>query len=133
MIRPCSVYRDEYDDCTSIKARFHQYFIFGESVDCSQWKKDYDNCKRYQESNGNDVAASEAIIQSETDRRRKRLEAHFGNTTWSRRKLPPEDWSKPLPDWIRKKNENTYLEIKQKELDGLTPAEKPDKFFCAIM
>jgi len=44
------VYKDEYDDCTSIKARFHQYFIFGETLDCSQWKTDYHNCYQWQKN-----------------------------------------------------------------------------------
>lgn len=42
------MYKDEYDDCTSIKARFHQYFIFGEILDCEQWKTDYHNCYQWQ-------------------------------------------------------------------------------------
>jgi len=42
------VYKDEYDDCTSIKARFHQYFIFGETLDCNQWNVDYHNCYQWQ-------------------------------------------------------------------------------------
>ncbi|XP_039956318.1 UPF0545 protein C22orf39 homolog [Bactrocera tryoni] len=132
-IRPCSVYKDEYDDCTSIKARFHQYFIYGESVDCSQWKKDYDNCERYVNSNGNDVSAGEAVVRSEAERRQKRMEAYFGNSTWKKRDNPPEDWSKPLPEWLAKKNENTFLELKQMELDGRKPVEEINKSYCAIM
>nr|CAD7589160.1 unnamed protein product [Timema genevievae] len=46
-IRPCDIYKEEYSDCTSIKARFHQYFIYGEMVDCSQWKKDFKNCSKW--------------------------------------------------------------------------------------
>nr|CAD7456526.1 unnamed protein product [Timema tahoe] len=47
LIRPCDIYKEEYSDCTSIKARFHQYFIYGEMVDCSQWKKDFKNCSKW--------------------------------------------------------------------------------------
>ena len=43
LIKPCEMYKEEYKDCKSIKARFHQYFIFGETLDCEQWKIDYDN------------------------------------------------------------------------------------------
>lgn len=43
------MYKEEYKDCKSIKARFHQYFIFGETVDCEQWKIDYDNCNLWSE------------------------------------------------------------------------------------
>jgi hypothetical protein len=48
-VRPCNMYKEEYSDCTSIKARFHQYFIFGKTVDCSQWKRDFDNCVRWKD------------------------------------------------------------------------------------
>lgn len=43
------IYKAEYDDCTSIRARFNQYFIFGEMLDCNQWKIDYSNCYDWQE------------------------------------------------------------------------------------
>lgn len=46
-VRTCESYKDEYSDCDSIKARFHQYFIFGEKVDCSQWQTDFENCMKY--------------------------------------------------------------------------------------
>lgn len=42
------MYKAEYDDCISIKARFHQYFIFGERIDCSKWKTDYMNCYEWE-------------------------------------------------------------------------------------
>lgn len=44
------MYREEYSDCTSLKARFHQYFIYGETVDCSQWKRDYNNCEKWKDN-----------------------------------------------------------------------------------
>ncbi|XP_021206473.1 uncharacterized protein LOC105842222 isoform X3 [Bombyx mori] len=57
MIRNCDIYEDEYDECTSFRARFHQYFIFGETLDCNQWKKDYDNCCKWESKK--DVKAAE--------------------------------------------------------------------------
>ncbi|KOC64589.1 UPF0545 protein C22orf39 like protein [Habropoda laboriosa] len=47
MVRPCEIYKDEYNDCTSIRARFHQYFVFGEPINCKQWNTDYKNCKKW--------------------------------------------------------------------------------------
>ncbi|EDW01986.1 UPF0545 protein C22orf39 homolog [Drosophila grimshawi] len=132
-IRPCHLYKDEYDDCNSFKARFHQYFIFGKDADCSQWLTDFKNCERYQQSNGNDMEAGAAIIKSEELRRMTRLQAHFANDTWAKRKSPPEDWAKPLPDWLEKRNENTYLELKQKELSGEAAPQEEQRSFCAIM
>lgn len=46
-VRPCEEYKEEYSDCRSIKAKFHQYFIHGETKDCTQWKTDYDKCLLY--------------------------------------------------------------------------------------
>lgn len=48
-VRPCKLYSDEYKECVSIKGRFHQYFIFGENIDCSQWKIDFENCNKWNE------------------------------------------------------------------------------------
>lgn len=127
------MYKDEYDDCTSFKARFHQYFIHGEDTDCTQWQIDYKNCIKYEDSNGNDVDAGEAVIRSEEERRLKRFHGHYGNTVWEKRKAPPEDWAKPLPEWLVKKNENSYLHLKQMEMDGRAVPEETTKSYCMIM
>ncbi|XP_022227752.2 UPF0545 protein C22orf39 homolog [Drosophila obscura] len=132
-IRPCHLYKDEYDDCTSFKARFHQYFIFGKDTDCSQWLTDYKNCERYHQSNGNDVAAGAAVVKSEEERRQTRLRAHYANNIWEKRKQPPADWAKPLPEWLEERNKNTYLELKQKELSGLSEPQDEKGSLCAIM
>lgn len=127
------MYQDEYDDCTSFKARFHQYFVHGKNIDCSQWQRDFENCLRYEKSNGNDTAAGEAVIRSESERRDVRMKAHYGNTTWKPRTNPPSDWSKPLPEWFKKRNENTFLELKQMELDGRAPLQEEVKSYCVVM
>lgn len=138
-IRPCFLYEEEYDDCNSIKGRFHQYFIHGESTDCLQWRRDYDSCVRYERDN-NDLRAAKEIIDSEVDRRANRMRAHYQNTVWSKRSGPPPDWQKPLPEWLVEKNRNTYLEIKQNEikaaeLSGETggAALKMERSLCVIM
>uniref|UniRef100_A0A1A9WK27 Synaptic plasticity regulator PANTS n=1 Tax=Glossina brevipalpis TaxID=37001 RepID=A0A1A9WK27_9MUSC len=131
-IRPCSVYKDEYEECTSIKARFHQYFIHGENTDCTDWHNDYQNCVRYEDSNGNDLAAGKAVVHSEEERRKNRFKGHYGNTVWQKRKTPPEDWAKPLPDWLAKRYENSYLSLKQMEIDG-NVTKLDEKQYCLIM
>lgn len=70
-IRPSFLYKEEYSDCKSIKGRFHQYFIHGESIDCLQWKRDYDNSSRFEEKN--DLKAAKAVIESEEARRQSRF------------------------------------------------------------
>jgi hypothetical protein len=54
-VRPCEMYKEEYSECTSVKARFHQYFIFGKSVDCSQWKRDFENCVRWRDNHNSNA------------------------------------------------------------------------------
>ncbi|CAK9796010.1 UPF0545 protein C22orf39 homolog [Anthophora quadrimaculata] len=107
MIRPCEIYKEEYSDCKSIKARFHQYFIFGKTIDCSQWKADYKNCKQW--NNNKSKEAYDKLIDSEKKRRLERLKGHYENNVWQKRDKPPEDWNAPLPEWIEKRRKDSYL------------------------
>ena len=134
-IRPCSTYKEEYSDCTSIKARFHQYFIYGEPIDCSQWKRDYDNCCRF-EDNPEDYRSAKELIESEKERRRQRLKAHYGNDVWKKRSSPPEDWDKPLPEELLKKYEGSYLDLRAKEMrdnQGEQRSITEGRTLCVIM
>lgn len=96
-----------------MKSRFNQYFIFGHYLSCDQWRIDYNNCQKY--SWREDKEAARELIVSELDRRTKRMKAHFDNDIWKKREQPPDDWSKPLPEFMEKRNENSYLEVKSKE------------------
>ncbi|CAH0555346.1 unnamed protein product [Brassicogethes aeneus] len=134
MIRKCSLYDDEYSDCTSIKGRFNQYFIFGDPLDCTQWKIDSKNCYKYVDNN--DFKAGEELIKSEKKRRLQRLLPHYANDVWERRKTPPEDWNKPLPEHMLKEYEATYLNVKSKELKGEIPPQFDTSFnglSCVIL
>lgn len=55
-MRRCFMYDDEYSDCTSIKARLNQLFIFGKTLDCSQWKRDSVNCYKWTDEHDCDAA-----------------------------------------------------------------------------
>ncbi|XP_078039972.1 synaptic plasticity regulator PANTS [Augochlora pura] len=107
MIKPCEIYKEEYKDCKSIRARFHQYFVFGESIDCTQWKTDYNNCYIWEKYKSEKAFGN--LIDSEKNRRMTRLQAHYANNVWERRDKPPEDWNAPLPEWLQRKAENSYL------------------------
>lgn len=73
-----------------------------------------------------------AVIKSEKARRMERLRAHYKNDIWKKRDAPPENWNKPLPEWLVKRDENTYLAHKAQEIREGKDIE-PDKSFCAIM
>ncbi|KAF9802782.1 hypothetical protein SFRURICE_002950 [Spodoptera frugiperda] len=130
VIRECELYKDEYKDCTSFRGRFQQYFVYGETLDCNQWKKDYDNCCKWEDYK--DIKAANALIASEKERRMVRLRAHYRNDVWKKRDSPPADWAKPLPEWMQKRDENTYLAIKAKEIrEG--KEDTTEKKFCSII
>lgn len=81
------------------------------------------------------MKAAQEIIASEAHRRNERMKAHYQNTVWQKRKAPPADWSKPLPEWLIEKNKNTYLEIKANELRDAqnNGALKEERTLCTIM
>ncbi|XP_014240098.1 UPF0545 protein C22orf39 homolog [Cimex lectularius] len=127
MVRNCDVYNDEYKDCKSIKARFHQQFVYGSFVDCSQWKRDYNNCEKW--NTKKNKKAVEELIESEVARRKERLDAHFNNDIWERRDNPPAEWNDPLPERFKNRVEKSYLALKSKEMkEGVTP----ERTFCVI-
>ncbi|XP_033340866.2 synaptic plasticity regulator PANTS isoform X1 [Megalopta genalis] len=107
MIKPCQIYNEEYRDCKSIKARFHQYFVFGDTIDCTQWKTDYNNCYIWEKYKSERAYAK--LIDSEKNRRMERLHGHYSNDVWERRDKPPENWNAPLPEWLQQKVETSYL------------------------
>uniref|UniRef100_A0A0P4WPV0 Synaptic plasticity regulator PANTS n=1 Tax=Scylla olivacea TaxID=85551 RepID=A0A0P4WPV0_SCYOL len=113
LVRPCEYYKEEYSDCSSIKAKFHQYFIHGETRDCSQWKVDYNQCLKFR--NQKDMEALSSVIESEKERRQDRLRGHYNNDVWERREAPPEDWNKPLPEYLQKDNQSSYIALKLQE------------------
>lgn len=93
-----------------------QYFVSGDTLDCGSWEHDFENCVKFEEEK--DEEAAKKIIESEKERRKDRMKGHFGNNVWKKRGQPPEDWNKPLPDHISKSYENSYLDVKNKEMKG---------------
>ncbi|ODM98261.1 hypothetical protein Ocin01_08406 [Orchesella cincta] len=114
MVKPCFIYKEEYKDCKSFKARFHQYFVDGKSADCSGWKEDYDNCILWEDKDN--IDALNKVIESEKTRVKKRLRAHYDNDIWEHRTEPPSNWNSELPESIKKDYENSFLKKKADEL-----------------
>ncbi|KAJ8955510.1 hypothetical protein NQ317_006106 [Molorchus minor] len=42
----------------------------------------------------------------------------------------PEDWNKPLPEYLQKEYENSYLNVKSKELRVSICHDGPVQWFC---
>jgi len=59
---------------------------------------------------------------------------HVKNDVWQDRTAPPVDWNKPLPEWMQKEQENTYLAIKSAEMKAnTTKSVYEERTLCAIM
>ena len=70
-----------------------------------------------------DEEAAKRIIGREKSRIGERLKGHFANNVWERRKTPPDDWNKPLPEHLLEASEESYLRIHQEELDSGEPED----------
>ncbi|KAK2706774.1 synaptic plasticity regulator PANTS-like [Artemia franciscana] len=132
-IRRPHEYKDEYNECRSIRGRFHQYFILGETTDCSKWKEDYANSERWETLK--DTEALEKVMQNERERIRQRLNPHYNNPVWKPRKDTPADWNAPLPDYLTRNHEGSLLKQYSAELKGEQPPIPllPPTSFCSIM
>ncbi|XP_014276133.1 synaptic plasticity regulator PANTS [Halyomorpha halys] len=128
MVRRCLLYNDEYNDCTSIHARIHQYFVKGKMEDCGQWKRCYNNCVKWEETE--DRRAFKELIDDELDRRKKRLSGHLENDVWEKRTEPPAHWNDPLPPHIEERIKNSYLSLRSQEIKG-EPSQKSSSL-CVI-
>jgi hypothetical protein len=59
---------------------------------------------------------------------------HMKNNVWENRKSPPEDWSKPLPEWMQKEHEGSYLAIKNEEMKtNVKKSVFDERTLCVIM
>ncbi|CAE1328146.1 unnamed protein product [Acanthosepion pharaonis] len=132
MLRPCEIYHDEYKECTSTKGRFQQYYVFGNYLDCSKWKQDSENCFKFRETRSVDVL--QKILDNEKDRRQIRIKNAQANDIWEYRSSPPEDWTKPLPEW-EKARKNTVLSKVQlvKEKSGTFTGTSDTLSSCVIL
>ncbi|GFQ97535.1 uncharacterized protein TNCT_508731 [Trichonephila clavata] len=130
-VRPCEWYKEELKDCRSIKAKFNQYFIFGHTLDCSQWKQDYQNCMQFRKKR--DLKCLENVIESENDRQRKRMKTMEQNDVWTYRTSPPENWNSPMPKWMQEDKKDSLLIKTQNMLnEGIDPTPIFTGISCII-
>ncbi|XP_054709478.1 UPF0545 protein C22orf39 homolog [Uloborus diversus] len=131
-VRPCEWYKDEYKNCTGMQSRFNQYYIYGEVLDCSNWKKDYQDCMIFRKNH--DLKAIEKVIESENQRKKKRNEASYNNDVWQYRSKPPENWNSEMPDWMIERKKNSLLiETQAKLNEGIEPPHIFTGFNCSIL
>ncbi|OQR74055.1 UPF0545 protein C22orf39-like [Tropilaelaps mercedesae] len=119
MVRPCEYYSDEFKDCTSLKARLHQRFIYGEFINCEQWRTDAENCMKWR--NAKDVQALDTVTKSEL---KKKISRHLSTrataAVWEFRDTPPsaEEWKPELPPHLKKRMENSTIGLVTEDGQG---------------
>jgi len=99
-VRPCEMYQDEYEECTSFRARWNQKYIFGEEMNCSKWQENFINCIKLRETQ--DITYAEKIIENERERMAEREKQQQTNDVWEYRTQPPAEWAAPLPAALTK-------------------------------
>lgn len=107
LVRPCERYNELYMGCNAIRSRIHQYYVYGETLDCNPHKNNYKACLRYRHDR--DVSHLSAIIDWEKNLIHTRLKTEEQNTTWKRRETPPTDFDRPLPDFLEKRRRRSGL------------------------
>ena len=66
------------------------------------------------------------LIQRERQRVAERLKPHFTNSVWEKRTTAPEDWSKPLPEYMEERQRDSYLALytrHQKKVEEASSSE----------
>lgn len=102
LVRPCERYKEMYDDCKSISARFQQYYIYGYNLDCSNHINHYDLCKKFRKQK--DPSILDPIINNELLEIKRRTQTVHDNKAWELRDSPPADFNAPLPEFIAKRS-----------------------------
>lgn len=134
------MYKYEHKECTRWRSRFQQYYIYGETLDCSQWKEAYNNCQKYSWFKNKDAALE--LIKSDMRRYDERMKAHLDNDVWTKRDGPPPDWNKPLPDFMVQRGEKAFYkffadekeeEAKKQKAMAADPDAKVTEKFCGVM
>lgn len=107
LIRPCERYMELYRSCKSILSRIHQYYVYGETLDCSPHVNNYNACLSFRKSK--DVSLLDTIISWEKDFINIRMKTVEQNKAWKMRETPPADFDGPLPEFIVKRNRNSIF------------------------
>uniref|UniRef100_A0A6G1SEM9 Synaptic plasticity regulator PANTS n=1 Tax=Aceria tosichella TaxID=561515 RepID=A0A6G1SEM9_9ACAR len=107
LVRPCERYRELFSSCKSIRGRIHQYYVYGELLDCSPNQDNYNACLNYRKTK--DLKFLSKIIEWEKNLIMTRTNAERQNKTWQFRDSPPEDFNGPLPEFLAKRQANSLF------------------------
>lgn len=111
LVRPCERYKEMYSSCRSVRHRFHQYYVYGELLDCNIYSGLYNSCIDFR--NTNESKHLDSIIEWERNFFNTRLNTVKQNTTWKPRTEPPKEFDKPLPRHLEKLHKDSLFRDSQ--------------------
>lgn len=106
-VRPCERYNEFYNSCKSLGGRLHQYYVYGELLDCSAHKENHRACLDYRKTR--DFDKLKRVIDWEKNFMETRIMAERSNRTWQFRAKPPADFDSPLPDFLARRQASSTL------------------------
>lgn len=107
LVRPCERYKEMYSSCKSIRHRFHQYYVYGELLDCNIYSNLYSCCMDFRKTR--DERCLDPIIEWENNFFKTRLQTVKQNKVWKPRDNPPKEFDAPLPAHLIKLHENSMF------------------------
>lgn len=107
LVRPCERYKEMYSSCRSIRHRFHQYYVYGELLDCKIYSNLYNSCIEFR--NKKEEKCLEPIIEWERNYFYTRMQTVNQNKTWVSRTEPPKDFEAPLPAYLEKLHKDSLF------------------------
>ncbi|XP_061188525.1 UPF0545 protein C22orf39 homolog [Saccostrea echinata] len=108
LIRPCISYWKEFTSCCSSSSRIRQIYVNGEMTDCIPLRNISDKCYTMQKGENDAVDAMNELIAYEKQRHAERVKMRTANDIWEYRTSAPENWSKPLPEFMEARKD-THL------------------------
>jgi len=106
-VRPCERYEELEKACKSISGRVNQYYVYGELIDCKQHLANYKSCMRFRRERNLELL--EPIIAWEQNLIETRMNTVEQNKAWTARDSPPENFDKPLPEFITKRHKSSLF------------------------
>lgn len=107
LVRPCERYKELHKSCSSIRNRVNQYYVYGETLDCSDHLKNYEACMKFRKTK--DADHLDRIIDWEKNYINLRVQTVRQNKVWEPRDTPPSDFSDPLPRFIVERNKDSLF------------------------
>lgn len=105
LVRVCEEYKSLFKNCKRISSRIHQYYVYGDLLDCNIHNDNYSHCLNYRKKKNLD--SLNPIIEWENAVMDARNKSVLNNKAWQLRDRPPIDFDGPLPEFLRRRQKES--------------------------